>query len=591
MGLHSLLFLPRYFLTDATENLIGSGLSFSKVLTFIAETYENYYVCLWLSFDFFTIMLLALLLPSNKRWGRIVRLLAPILFIFLLFFNIYYEGSIIMYGAQPYLSNDYVLIRDVIPILWSQFEMNWNNSLVLSLIGLIFIFIVFFIIFKLLFYLKDKIQPNFVPPLFVLLSGIFALATIGSDKGKTAKNYSLLSRPAVPDSTLVDLDYYNDASYSKIDFPKILKSFQLKEPQINLIKSQQNKYKEFQKYSLKTKPNIYLIFIEGYGALASASPMLRADYKKYTQPLYDQLKKAEWHVASQYSISPIVGGRSWLGFTTFFSGLKIDNQILYSNLINYNYTYPHFGRFLKKQGYDFYRLQTIQDKTGKSNAVLAPTQRFYDYDAWHTYKDFPYKGYKFDPFSGIPDQYALYHFEDNLKQQDNNPFICFFITMNSHTPFYKPPPVLSDWKMLDTIKVSPYGEPYPKAMGQGPGSLRYGRCMKYQLEFLTDFILKRGDANSLFILLGDHQPLVYDHHNEIESYKFAVPIHIISKDSLFVKSLSGAGFEQDFYIPRDGQVPLKHEGLYSLLVQQLIRQYGEDAATLPEYYPNGLQVD
>lgn len=34
---------------------------------------------------------------------------------------------------------------------------------------------------------------------------------------------------------------------------------------------------------------------------------------------------------------------------------------------------------------------------------------------------------------------------------------------------------------------------------------------------------------------------------------------------------------------------MKHEGLYSMLVRELIRNYGPDDAKLPDYLPDGVQ--
>ena len=42
-------------------------------------------------------------------------------------------------------------------------------------------------------------------------------------------------------------------------------------------------------------------------------------------------------------------------------------------------------------------------------------------------------------------------------------------------------------------------------------------------------------------------------------------------------------------VPLEHDVTMKHEGLYSMLVRELIRNYGPEGAVLPEYFPEGIK--
>ena len=64
----------------------------------------------------------------------------------------------------------------------------------------------------------------------------------------------------------------------------------------------------------------------------------------------DTLSNA-WHMATALSNSTILGGRSWLGFTTLLSGIRIDNHPAYEDMISHHVGYPHLINTLNAQGY------------------------------------------------------------------------------------------------------------------------------------------------------------------------------------------------------------------------------------------------
>ena len=83
-------------------------------------------------------------------------------------------------------------------------------------------------------------------------------------------------------------------------------------------------------------------------------------------------------------------------------------------------------------------------------------QNYFHTHHWTKYSDIPYSGYKYDYFGGIPDQYALSFWYETILDKSTHPHYLFFITLNTHAPFYLPPPILENWRDLDKIQSSPH---------------------------------------------------------------------------------------------------------------------------------------
>jgi phosphoglycerol transferase MdoB-like AlkP superfamily enzyme len=243
-------------------------------------------------------------------------------------------------------------------------------------------------------------------------------------------------------------------------------------------------------------------------------------------------------------------------------------------------------RFFQQQGYYNYRLHPVPNIG--SGVPMDLYNRFYAFDRWIYYEDIPYEGDYFR-WLFMPDQYTFnYALEevvkkDNQNRSANQPFFFFFININSHYPWKRDRiPVFADWKALN--KVGAIGGFVNDLQNQEEAYLYY-RAIEYQLDYLTDYMGRSTDENALFILIGDHQPPALPADN------FNTPLHIISKDPYLIDSFLQYGLQPGLRINGDETAPLKHEGLYSLLVRELYRNYGTDTLHLPPYYPEGITTD
>jgi len=296
------------------------------------------------------------------------------------------------------------------------------------------------------------------------------------------------------------------------------------------------------------------------------------------------LKKNQWAVATALSTPPIVGGASWLSYSSLLYGFRIDNQGTYLALSNNAEidNYHSFFRYLQLQGFKNFQLNALG---GFENMKIPwdSYSRYYGVDEWILYKDLNYNGklYGFGP--SPPDQYSLNFAAERIKQQTQDPFSLFYITQNSHSPFESPNQIVGDWKSLNTEEAN---NNVTSKFFEKPQKEDYLQAMKYQLDFLMDFVQQQGTENDLFIIVGDHQPPVLTPRNSPQE----TPVHIIAhkKHQNFINAFTKDGFSNGL-MTKEGKAVLKHEGFYSLWMRNLIQAFSSvKEEDLPPYFPNGL---
>jgi hypothetical protein len=342
---------------------------------------------------------------------------------------------------------------------------------------------------------------------------------------------------------------------------------------------------DYSGYDLLQKPNIYLIFVESYGSVLYKRTDFREAYTSLLGQLQHQLDEEGWYVASTLSDAPVWGGGSWMSYTSTLFGLRIDTHPQYLSLFEryQSAAYPHLGHYLKTQGYQNVRLSSLSVELGELDWLKY--KNFYGVDQWLRYRDLDFQGPHYGWGPSPPDQYALYFAQDAITSGSDRPIFFFFITQNSHYPWVPLPEVVDDWRTLNVRGT----EERVTLVDSIPHSLKrsnYLNAIDYELRFLTDFILKTGDDNSIFVLIGDHQPQQVSRRSD----GFDTPIHIISKDAALVDAFRGYGFVRGLTV-RDFTPTMRHEGFYSMFMRALLAQYGQDTETLPAYLPDGIILE
>ena len=337
---------------------------------------------------------------------------------------------------------------------------------------------------------------------------------------------------------------------------------------------------DYSGYNLARRPPVYIIFVESYGSVLYKRNDWRARYQALTRQLDAKLADAGWHAASARSVAPTWGGGSWMSYTSALFGLRVSSDPQYYALLDkYKLeAYPDLGRFLKRQGYRYYRLTALSMGLPKSEWKIYAD--FFGIDRWIQYEDLNFVGPEYGWGPAPPDQFSLNFARETIRHEGDGPFLFFTITQNSHYPWTPLPALADNWQALNSPGDAP--APASELIEHRERRQNYWNAVEYQLEMLTDFILSEPNQEAIFVLAGDHQPPRVSRGED----GWDTPLHIIAKNGDFVASLAEYGFENGLEV-REAEPTFRHEGFYSLFVRQLLAAFGRDGE-LPPYLPEGV---
>jgi len=345
-----------------------------------------------------------------------------------------------------------------------------------------------------------------------------------------------------------------------------------------------NRLMNYQGLNLKSKPDIYVLFIESYGKLLYDNEILRAPYLRCMDSCETVLLGKGWNVASGFSTSPVSGGQSWISYSTVMFGYNVRNQGTFNSLLKIPdmARYNNLFRVLKQNGYKTYRLNAMP-QAPNLEVPWDTYSNFYSIDKWINFSDLNYTGrlYGFGP--SPPDQYSIHFAGRYMEQNSPGPHALFFITQTTHNPFYSPVSLASDWQSLNEDKDST--AVHASVFLKKPKISDYAKAVRYDLSAMVQFITQIPDSNAIFLLIGDHQPPVITNAGD----GFETPVHIISRNSKFTENFGQYGFKKGMRADEKAS-PVRHEGIYSMFMREFVRLHGMDHSKLPGYLPYGIQV-
>ncbi|HEY7008413.1 MAG TPA: hypothetical protein VH395_05710 [Jatrophihabitantaceae bacterium] len=283
--------------------------------------------------------------------------------------------------------------------------------------------------------------------------------------------------------------------------------------------------------------DVIVAFVESYGRVAvqgsSFAPGVDAVLRSGTR----SLRAAGFDSRSAFLTSPTFGGISWLAHSTLQSGLWIDTQQRYNQLVDSD-------RFTLSDAFKRGGWRTVGDVP--SNPGDWPQGRsFYHYDQLYNARNVGYAGPSFS-YADMPDQYTLAAFQRlELARTDRAPVMAEIDLVSSHTP-WTPLPRMVPWDQVGDGSIfdgMPAQGPTPNQVWRDANSVRtmYGRSVEYSLSALISFVQQAHDDNLVLVVLGDHQPAT------IVSGTNAghdVPITIIAHDPDVLARISSWGWQQ-----------------------------------------------
>ena len=361
--------------------------------------------------------------------------------------------------------------------------------------------------------------------------------------------------------------------------------------QAALAQGPDTRYRRFAEAKLQRTPNVYLLMLEAYGQRLSADPEMKAPFRELTARMESRLAEAGFHVRSSLSEAPVFGGRSWLSIATVQTGIRVDQPGVFALLEPVAAKLPSLTAYFHRQGYATWALQPGNvDRVGLDKTDIFRRDMVIDGPELE-YRGTPYGWVK------TPDQYSLGYFSERLSSE-RRPYFAFFMSVSTHHPWLAVP-FAKDWKTLNTPELVEVADWEPihgsEAIAEG-FPRRYFESVTYEWRALADFIERESSPDAIFILVGDHQPLLErEAPEDVDPFAAAAAtqshntfVHVISRDQELVEQFAQSGFTPGLFV-EPGHSSLKHEGLFSLIVTQVSKRHGDPAA--PEkatFYPEGI---
>ena len=489
-----------------------------------------------------------------------------IFYLILFLFNFYHNLFQSIYQVYPSVYNDWSLINTGLAILWreSKFKMIFS-----FITGTVVLFLIYNGFYKFLIY---SIQSEVT--IFDIIAGSsFTLISI-----------YVIFRFYI---RLGDKILYSEKKMRyvlgivRIIF-NIKLSNQLFRKEKNFKSYKGDKIRSSPTFELNKQPNLFFLFIESYGSVLLHHPLMRNRFKKLFDQYEISLKNYGWHMVSNLSEAPSTSAFSWLCYSTFFYGYRISQHAHYERFLRNPLFYKsdNLMRIFKKQGYKTYFLNPIQPnpRIKIDYTYLTP---FYAIDQWILYDDLNYTGDRYGFGDFPPDQFSINRGRE-IIEKTTEPYAFMFLTKNSHSPFSFELDLTDDWRSLNKGNGrSHYGKGF---LGQ-PTINNYLNAIRYQLEVLSDFIVKTGKSDDIYFVIGDHQPPVL---NDSDKYGLQTPVHIITRNETFLNGFQDYGFRNSLF--DDILKPIYHESMYSIIIREMMKNFGTGYKLLPEYEPLGLQI-
>lgn len=282
--------------------------------------------------------------------------------------------------------------------------------------------------------------------------------------------------------------------------------------------------------------DVIIAFVESYGRISiqdsSFAPGIAATLDAGT----GQLQQAGFASRSGFLNSPTFGGLSWLAHSTLQSGLRIDNEQRYDQLIASDRV--TLTSTFKTAGW-----RTVADVP--SNEKEWPEgASFYSYDRIYDRTNSGYQGPSFS-YAEMTDQYVMSSFQrTELAPTDRGPVMAEIDLVSSHWP-WAPLPRMVDWADVGDGSIfdgMPEEGQSPDVIAQDPAQIQaaYGKSIQYSLTALITFVQNYGNDTLVLIMLGDHEPA-----SSVSGAGTThdVPISIVAHDPAVMARIAGWGWQ------------------------------------------------
>jgi phosphatidylglycerophosphate synthase len=282
--------------------------------------------------------------------------------------------------------------------------------------------------------------------------------------------------------------------------------------------------------------DVLLVFVESYGKVAvqgsSFSPQVAGVLDQGTA----DLRAAGFSSRSAFLTSPTFGGISWLAHSTMQSGVWIDSQRRYNQLVQTD-------RFTLSQAFKRAGWRAIDD-VPSNNRTWTVGSSFYHYDTVHDSRDVGYRGPRFG-YPTMPDQYVLEALRRMELARRHRPALFAEVDLvSSHIPWTRIPRLIpwnevGDGSVFHRVRAEVSSR---DALFSDRDAARaaYAHSIEYTLSTIFSFVQRYGRRNLVLIVLGDHQPATIITGQDASH---DVPVSVIAHDRAVLHRIAGWGWQ------------------------------------------------
>jgi hypothetical protein len=283
--------------------------------------------------------------------------------------------------------------------------------------------------------------------------------------------------------------------------------------------------------------DVLLVFVESYGRVALQGSSFSPGVDAVLDAGTTRLEGAGYSMRSAFLTSPTFGAGSWLAHATIQSGLWVNSQQRYNQLVTQR-------RLTLTDAFGRAGWRTVFDVPANTHD-WAEGQRFYRYDKLYDSRNVGYRGPAFG-YAPVPDQYTLAALQrDELTADPGRPPVMAELDLvSSHHP-WTPLPRLVDWADVGDGSVfdgMPAEGESASAAFRDPNQVRalYGKSVEYTMGALVSWLETQPDPDLVLVVLGDHQP-----HSYVSGAHAGhdVPVTVIAHDPKVVQRISGWGWQ------------------------------------------------
>ena len=284
--------------------------------------------------------------------------------------------------------------------------------------------------------------------------------------------------------------------------------------------------------------DVLVVFVESYGRVALEGTSYAPGVEAVVDDGTRRLDAAGWSSRSAFLTSPTFGAGSWLAHSSVQSGLWVDSQRRYDQLLGAD-------RLTLTSAFSAAGWRTVSDVPADTRD-WPQGQQFYGFDHSYDSRNVGYRGPEFG-YALVPDQYTLARFQQlELDPRDRPSVMAEIDLVSSHHP-WAPSPEPVPWDQVgdgSTLAALPAHD-HPDI------PTLYGRSVEYTMSTLVSWLQADPDPNLVLLVLGDHQPHTYvsgPHPGH------DVPVSLIARDPEVMRSIAGWGWEPGLHPTPDAPV-------------------------------------